>query len=50
MKNFKKWLCRCSGILASLALVVTTVSVNQTCDFWVHQPKLPQGAKNLRKF
>lgn len=50
MKKLKKWLCRCSGILASLALVVTTVSVNQTCNILIHQPKLPQGAKNLRKF
>jgi len=37
-------------IVASFALVVTTMSVNAACLVVMHQPKLPEGAKKLRKF
>lgn len=46
----KKLMLKFGGLLACLALLVTTVNVNQACILLVHQPKLPQGAKNLRKF
>ncbi|MSU03155.1 cyclic lactone autoinducer peptide [Tissierella sp. DSM 105185] len=36
--------------LASLALMVTSLNVNTTCMLIAHQPKLPEGAKKLRKF
>lgn len=39
-----------SGIIASLALMVTIMNVNSACIFLVHQPKLPEGAQKLRKF
>lgn len=39
-----------SYLLASLALFVVTVSANITCCYECHQPKLPEGAKKLRKF
>ncbi|WP_373370306.1 cyclic lactone autoinducer peptide [Irregularibacter muris] len=46
----KKLILKCSGILASFALMVTTLNMNMACIFLVHQPKLPQEAKKLRKF
>ena len=36
--------------LACLALCITSLNVNKTCMLFVHQPKLPDGAKKLRKF
>lgn len=45
-----KLITRFGGIVASLALAVTTMNVNSTCIFVVHQPKLPKGAEKLRKF
>ena len=39
-----------SGLMASLALVVTMLSVNTACMCYAHQPELPEGAKKLRKF
>lgn len=49
MKGFvaKKWISR--G-LALFALVLTTFSVNSTCFFYAYQEKLPDHAKDLRKF
>lgn len=41
---------RISGILAALALLVTTANVNSTCFFFAHQPVLPNNAGKLRKF
>lgn len=41
---------KCGSALASLALMVTVLNVNSTCMLFVHQPKLPVGAKILRKF
>lgn len=47
MKEFIK---KHSGLLAALALVVTTFTVNSTCIFTMHQDKVPESAKKLRKF
>ena len=33
-----------------LALAVVMAEVNATCRFLIHQPKLPESAKKLRKF
>lgn len=35
---------------AAMALKVTSMNVNSACMLLVHQPKLPEGAKKLRKF
>ncbi len=44
MKNrFFQW-------LADFALLSTKFNVNTACVFTAHQPKLPEGAKKLRKF
>jgi cyclic lactone autoinducer peptide len=46
----KKIVSKFGGLIANAALVVTTLSVNTACFIWWHQPKLPEGAKKLRKF
>jgi len=33
-----------------LALAIVTANVNSTCQFIIHQPKLPESAKKLRGF
>lgn len=45
-----KILSKISGIIACLALMATALNVNVTCQFFIHQPKLPKNAKKLRKF
>lgn len=47
MKNI---MLRFSGVVASLALMVTVLNTTQACFFIMHQPKLPEGAEKLRKF
>ena len=39
-----------AGVIAALALRVTKMNVNSACICLIHQPKLPDGAKKLRKF
>lgn len=47
MKGFA---IKISGLLASLALLITTYNANVACIFLVHQPQMPKGAQKLRKF
>lgn len=47
MKSFFQ---KYGGMLAALALVVTTVTANATCIWVTHQEPLPETAKKLRKF
>lgn len=47
MKNF---IFRFGGLLASLALVVTTYNINAACAFHAYQAEMPEGAKKLRRF
>lgn len=35
--------------MAAFALLVTAVSVNQTCFFTIHQPEVPESAKRFKK-
>ncbi|MEW8973712.1 MAG: cyclic lactone autoinducer peptide [Tissierellaceae bacterium] len=46
----KRIILKFSGVMASLALVVTFVNVNSACMFLAHQPEMPKGAEKLRKF
>lgn len=46
----KKFIFKFSGMIAALALMITTANANVTCAFVMHQPKLPEGAEKLRKF
>ncbi len=48
MIYLKKVILKLSGIIASLALMVTSMNVNSTCIFLAHQPKLPKDAEKLR--
>ena len=47
MRNF---VLKMSGLMASLALMVTMLNVNVACMCYAHQPELPEGSKKLRKF
>ena len=46
----KKFIIKFGGILASFALMITTLNINTTCMMYAHQPKLPEKAKQLRRF
>jgi len=46
----KKLLYSLGGIVASFAVMVTTMSVNTTCLYIMHQPELPESTKKLRRF
>ena len=46
----KKIFTELGGCIAMLALMVTTMNVNSTCFFMIHQPKLPANAEKLRKY
>lgn len=49
--RFKQWmLVKGLTILAGMALMVTTVIENRMCVMHLHQDKLPETAKKLRKF
>lgn len=48
--DMKKIILRFSGVIASLALMVTSLNVNTCCLFLWHQPKLPKGAEKLYKY
>ena len=46
MKNlFTKY----ASIIAAVALMVTTISVNRACMLIYHQPEMPEGAEKLRR-
>ncbi|CAK7000559.1 cyclic lactone autoinducer peptide [Tissierella carlieri] len=45
----KKVILKFSGIIASLALMVTSMNVNSTCIYLAYQPELPKSAEKLRK-
>jgi cyclic lactone autoinducer peptide len=46
----KEFIKKYSSLLAALALVVTSLTVNSTCIFTMHQDEVPEVAKKLRKF
>lgn len=45
----KKLLMKCGPMLASLALVFTTMAENSFCLLYAYQPELPEEAKKLSK-
>lgn len=47
MRNFMQ---KYAGMMAGLALVITTLMANSTCVFTMHQDEMPETAKKLRKF
>ena len=46
----RKFAHRFEGILAALAILVTTATMNAACNFIMYQDALPEEAKKLRKF
>lgn len=46
----KKFITKYGSWLASMALVVTAFTANSACIFFMHQDKLPESAKRLRRF
>lgn len=46
----KKTILKIGGMVASIALAVTALTVNVACIFIIHQPKLPKEAYKLRRF
>ena len=46
----KKIILKYGGMLAALAMVFTTLTVNSTCTWMTYQEELPDTAKKLRKF
>lgn len=36
-------------IIVTIAMMITTISVNSTCPFATYQPKLPSGSEKLKK-
>lgn len=46
----KKFLVKFGGAIATFALMITALNVNAACIFTTHQPELPKGSMNLRKF
>lgn len=47
MKNFMQ---KYAGMMAALALVITTLVANSACMYTMHQDEMPEAAKKLRKF
>ncbi len=45
----KRLLMKCGPMLASLALIFTTVAENSVCFVYAYQPELPEEAKRLSK-
>lgn len=45
-----KLLLKSSKVIAKTAMAITAMNVNSVCILFIHQPKLPEGAKKLRKF
>lgn len=46
----RAFIIKFSGIIASLALMITALNMNTTCMMYSHQPELPDKAKSLRRF
>lgn len=46
----KKIIMKYGSMLAALAMVFTTLTVNATCTWMTYQEELPETAKELRKF
>jgi cyclic lactone autoinducer peptide len=44
-----KFLMKYSSVIAGFALMVTKINIHTNCMYFLHQPKLPNGAEKLRK-
>jgi cyclic lactone autoinducer peptide len=48
--NLIKFATKFGGMFAVLAVAVASVTANSACVWCIHQPKLSDDVKNLRKF
>ncbi|MGN0622260.1 MAG: cyclic lactone autoinducer peptide [Porcipelethomonas sp.] len=48
--KISKAVMKFGGMFAALAVVISTVNANSTCQWFIHQPELPEEVKKLRKF
>lgn len=46
----KEFIRKYSGLISALALVVTSLTVNSTCIFTMHQDTIPEEARKLSKY
>jgi cyclic lactone autoinducer peptide len=45
-----KLITKFSGLIATMALMVTVMNVNSACFLLYNQPEIPEDAKSLRRF
>lgn len=41
---------KCLSSIAAIALIISTVAVNQRCWYVMHEEEIPEGCKKLRRF
>ena len=46
----KKLLLKYGNLLTAFAFIMASYGANRNCVYILHQPKLPESAKKLRKF
>lgn len=46
----KKIMSKIMNVGAAIAIMFVAAEVNSACFFIIHQPKMPEAAKKLRKF
>lgn len=44
----KKYLLKLMKYTGNIAVFAALVSVNTTCNWFIHQPEVPQAVKNLK--
>ncbi len=49
-QKLKKLVMEFGGTIATLAVVVATMTANSTCVWCTYQPELSEDVKKLRKF
>lgn len=49
MKRINTAVLKFGSAIASIVLLFGVISTQPTCLLWYHQPKVPQGMKNLKK-
>lgn len=45
----KKWMKKAAQGLAAMALLLTTINLDEVCLIWLYQPKVPEKVKELRR-
>ena len=48
--KISKFLVKFGGFMSAIALTLVTAISNSTCTWYIYQEKMPEQAKQLRKF